>query len=36
VKPADNSLIEAFNDKFRQEWLNAHWLLNLAEAAVVQ
>lgn len=24
-KPTDNAFIEAFNGRFRSEWLNAHW-----------
>jgi putative transposase len=32
-KPTDNPFIEAFNGKFRQECLNAHWFLSLADAA---
>jgi putative transposase len=31
-KPTDNAFIEAFNSKFRQECLNAHWFLTLADA----
>jgi putative transposase len=31
-KPTDNAFIEAFNGKFRQECLNAHWFLTLADA----
>lgn len=31
-KPTDNAFIEAFNSKFRQECLSAHWFLNLADA----
>lgn len=32
-KPTDNAFIEAFNSKFRQECLNAHWFLALADAS---
>jgi putative transposase len=32
-KPTVNAFIEAFNGKFRQECLNAHWFLGLAVAA---
>lgn len=32
-KPTDNAFIEAFNSKFRQECLNAHWFMTLADAA---
>jgi len=32
-KPTDNAFIEAFNSKFRQQCLNAHWFLTLADAA---
>ncbi|MEM8973283.1 MAG: IS3 family transposase, partial [Pseudomonadota bacterium] len=31
-KPTDNAFIEAFNGKFRQECLNAHWFMTLADA----
>jgi putative transposase len=31
-KPTDNAFIEAFNSRFRAECLNAHWLMNLADA----
>lgn len=32
-KPTDNAFIEAFNGKFRQEYLTANWFLNVADAA---
>src|SRR3546814_2718212 len=32
-KPTDNTFIEAFNGRLRAECLNAHWFLNLADAA---
>jgi putative transposase len=32
-KPTDNDYMEAFNGRFRAECLNAHWFLNLADAA---
>ncbi|EHH13532.1 putative insertion sequence transposase protein [Mesorhizobium amorphae CCNWGS0123] len=32
-KPTDNAYIEALNDRFRAECLNAHWFLTLADAA---
>lgn len=32
-KPTDNAFIEAFNSKFRQECLNTHWFMTLADAA---
>lgn len=32
-KPTDNAFIEAFNGRLRTECLNAHWFLNLADAA---
>lgn len=32
-KSTDNAFIEAFIGKFRQECLNAHWFLSLADAA---
>jgi putative transposase len=31
-KPQDNALIEAFNSRFRQECLNEHWFLSVADA----
>ncbi len=31
-KPTDNAFIEAFNGKFRQECLDAHWFMSLADA----
>jgi putative transposase len=31
-KPSDNAFIEAFNSRFRQECLNEHWFLSLADA----
>lgn len=31
-KPTDNAFIESFNGTFRDECLNQHWFLNLAEA----
>jgi len=31
-KPSDNAFIEAFNSRFRQECLNQHWFLSLADA----
>jgi putative transposase len=31
-KPTDNAMIEAFNSRFRQECLNEHWFLSLADA----
>jgi len=31
-KPTDNAFIEAFNGRFREECLNAHWFLSLADA----
>ena len=31
-KPSDNSYIESFNGKFRDECLNQHWFLNLRDA----
>ena len=30
--PTDNAFIEAFNGRFREECLNAHWFLSLADA----
>lgn len=34
-KPVENSYIESFNDKFRDECLNLHWFLSLAHARKV-
>ena len=31
-KPTDNATIESFNARFRQECLNSHWFLSLADA----
>ena len=31
-KPTDNATIESFNARFRQECLNEHWFLSLADA----
>ncbi|TXK26299.1 transposase [Ottowia sp. GY511] len=31
-KPTDNAAVESFNGRLRQECLNAHWLLSLADA----
>ena len=31
-KPTDNAFIESFNGKFREECLNQHWFLNMADA----
>lgn len=31
-KPQDNALIEAFNSRFRQECLDEHWFLSVADA----
>ena len=31
-KPTDNSFVESFNGKFREEFLNASWFLTLEEA----
>ena len=33
-KPTDNAFIEAFNERFREECLNAHWFLSIADAQV--
>ncbi len=32
-KPTDNAIIESFNGRLRQECLNQHWFLDLADAA---
>ena len=31
-KPTDNAFIEAFNGRFRQEYLNENWFLSLADS----
>ena len=31
-KPTDNAAVESFNGRLRQECLNAHWFLSLADA----
>jgi putative transposase len=31
-KPTDNAIMEAFNSRFRQECLNEHWFLSVADA----
>jgi putative transposase len=31
-KPTDNAVMEAFNSRFRQEGLNEHWFLSVADA----
>ena len=31
-KPTDNAYVESFNARFRQECLNEHWFLSLADA----
>ncbi len=31
-KPTDNAFIESFNSRFRQECLNQHWFMSLADA----
>ncbi len=31
-KPTDNAFIESFNSRFRDECLNQHWFLDLADA----
>ncbi len=31
-KPTDNAYVESFNGRFRDECLNAHWFLSLADA----
>lgn len=31
-KPTDNAFIEAFNGRFRAEFLNAHWFMSLEDA----
>ena len=32
-KPTDDELVELFNGRLRDECLNAHWFLSLADAA---
>ena len=34
-KPTDNAFVESFNGHFRQECLDQHWFLSLAEARMV-
>jgi putative transposase len=34
-KPIENAYVESFNGKFRDECLNEHWFLNLADAKEV-
>jgi putative transposase len=31
-KPTDNAFVESFNGRFRDDCLNAHWFLSLADA----
>ena len=31
-KPTDNGFVESFNGRFRDECLNTHWFLSLADA----
>ena len=31
-KPIDNAFVESFNGRLREECLNAHWFLSLADA----
>ena len=31
-KPTDNAMVESFNGRLRQECLNEHWFMNLADA----
>lgn len=31
-KPTDNAYVESFNGRLRDEYLNAHWFLSLADA----
>ena len=31
-KPIENAYVESFNGKFRDECLNEHWFVNLADA----
>lgn len=33
-KPVDNAFVEAFNSRLRDECLNQHWFLTLADARV--
>ena len=32
VKPTDNARVESLNGRLRQECLNAHWFMSLADA----
>ncbi len=34
-KPIENAYVESFNGKFRDECLNEHWFLSVAEAQAV-
>jgi putative transposase len=34
-KPTDNAVIESFNGRLRDGWLNQHWFLSLVEARAV-
>ena len=34
-KPTENGYIESFNGKFRDECLNRHWFLDLADSRVM-
>ena len=31
-KPTDNAMVESFNGRLRQEWLNEHWFMSLQDA----
>ena len=31
-KPIENAYVESFDGKFRDEWLNEHWFISLADA----
>ena len=35
AKPVDNCYVESFHDKFRDECLNLHWFLDLADARTI-
>jgi putative transposase len=32
AKPTDNAMVESFNGRLRQERLNEHWFMSLADA----
>ena len=32
-KPTDNAIVESFNERFREECLNAHWCESIDDAS---